>query len=83
VRRRVDRDRRADAAIAPRFSGAGARGQGRVGLLRAITASHRGGAEARSVDVTDLPWTEVDTPEDLRRARALVASGTLESAPRA
>lgn len=29
-------------------------------------------------DVTDLPWIEVDTPEDLSRARELVESGLLE-----
>lgn len=32
------------------------------------------GFEAALVDVSDLPWTEVDTPEDLERARSLVAS---------
>jgi choline kinase len=35
------------------------------------------GLDARLVDVTDLPWTEVDTPDDLARARALVESGVL------
>jgi len=28
--------------------------------------------EARMADVTDLPWIEIDTPEDLQRARAWV-----------
>jgi choline kinase len=38
------------------------------------------GPEARAwaVDVSDLPWTEVDTPEDLARAQALVAEGGLD-----
>jgi choline kinase len=35
------------------------------------------GLDARLVDVTDLAWTEVDTPADLERARELVASGAL------
>jgi choline kinase len=29
------------------------------------------GLDARAVDVTDLPWIEIDTPEDLEAARAL------------
>jgi histidinol-phosphate aminotransferase len=37
------------------------------------------GLDARAVDVSDLPWTEVDTREDLDRARALVASGRLDA----
>ena len=36
------------------------------------------GLDARLVDVTDLPWTEVDTPDDLARARSLVESGVLD-----
>jgi choline kinase len=32
------------------------------------------GLEVRMVDVTDLPWIEVDTPDDLERARAWVSS---------
>jgi choline kinase len=35
------------------------------------------GYDARLVDVTDLPWTEVDTREDLERACALVRAGKL------
>jgi choline kinase len=31
----------------------------------------RGELEARAVDVGDLPWTEVDTFEDLQKARQL------------
>ena len=34
------------------------------------------------VDVSDLPWTEVDTPEDLARARSLAASHPAPAAPR-
>ena len=33
------------------------------------------GLDARSVDVTDLPWIEIDTPEDLERAAGLVKKG--------
>jgi choline kinase len=33
---------------------------------------------AWAVDVSDLPWTEVDTPEDLRAAGELLASGSLD-----
>lgn len=40
------------------------------------------GWPATAVDVSDLPWTEVDTREDLARARALVAGGTLDQASR-
>ena len=36
------------------------------------------GLDARAVDVSDLPWTEVDTSDDLARARALVATGKLD-----
>jgi choline kinase len=32
------------------------------------------GTVADAVDVSDLPWTEIDTPEDLEAARAMVAS---------
>jgi choline kinase len=35
------------------------------------------GLVAGRVDVTDLPWTEVDTPGDLAHARGLIASGQL------
>lgn len=35
---------------------------------------------AEAVDVTDLPWIEIDTPEDLARARDLVESGRLDRA---
>ena len=31
-----------------------------------------GAIDAEAVEVGDLPWTEIDTPEDLERARALV-----------
>jgi choline kinase len=33
-----------------------------------------GGLSAEAVPVGDLPWTEIDTPEDLARAKALVAA---------
>ncbi len=36
------------------------------------------GLLARAVDVSDLPWTEIDTPEDLENARALVRDGRLD-----
>lgn len=35
------------------------------------------GVSGRAVDVSDLPWMEIDTPEDLEAARGLVASGRL------
>ncbi|MCC6554273.1 MAG: phosphocholine cytidylyltransferase family protein [Polyangiaceae bacterium] len=76
---------RVDAAIAPALFEALARAsaEGRVGLYYEAIYGEliAAGAEARSVDVTDLPWTEVDTLDDLRRARALVASGILDPAP--
>ena len=34
-----------------------------------------GGLEARALEVGDLKWTEIDTPEDLRRAREMVGGG--------
>lgn len=36
------------------------------------------GVASWAVDVSDLPWTEVDTPEDLAKAQALGASGELD-----
>ena len=74
---------RVDAALAPALFEALARAsaEGRVDLYyealygELITAGH----EARLVDVTDLAWTEVDTLEDLARARALLASGQLDA----
>ncbi len=36
-----------------------------------------GGMRAEAVDVGDLPWTEVDTAEDLGRAEEMVAAGRL------
>jgi choline kinase len=36
------------------------------------------GLDERLADVTDLPWTEIDTAEDLDRARDLVRSGRLD-----
>ncbi len=35
------------------------------------------GQEAEAVDVSDLPWAEVDTREDLAHARAMVVAGRL------
>lgn len=35
------------------------------------------GLRVEVADVTDLPWIEIDTPEDLARAEALVKSGDL------
>jgi choline kinase len=72
---------RVDASFAPRLfralADAGRRGD--VGLYyEDVYQELLGeGLDARLVDVTDLPWTEVDTPEDLARARELVASGAL------
>jgi choline kinase len=37
-----------------------------------------GGLQARMVDVTDLPWIEIDTPDDLVRARRSVEKGELD-----
>jgi len=36
------------------------------------------GAEARVVDVSDLPWVEVDTPDDLASARRWMNEGKLD-----
>lgn len=33
-----------------------------------------------AVDVSDLPWAEIDTPDDLAKASAMVASGALDAA---
>lgn len=41
------------------------------GVYSQLIAAER--LDAGAVDVSDLPWTEVDTPEDLEVARALVA----------
>jgi choline kinase len=76
---------RVDAAIAPALFEALARASaaGRVDLYYEAIYGEliAAGIEARRVDVTDLPWTEVDTPEDLARGRALVASGRLDGPP--
>ena len=37
----------------------------------------RGGLQAEAANVVDLPWAEVDTPEDLAQAEALVRAGKL------
>jgi choline kinase len=37
-----------------------------------------GGLDARAVDVSDLPWVEIDTPEDLAFARRSIADGRLD-----
>jgi choline kinase len=37
-----------------------------------------GGLAARAVDVSDLGWTEIDTPDDLEAAKRLVKSGRLD-----
>jgi choline kinase len=37
-----------------------------------------GGLSARLVDVGDLPWIEVDTPDDLERATAWLRAGRLD-----
>jgi choline kinase len=36
------------------------------------------GLRARLVDVSDLPWIEIDTPEDLARATVLLGEGKLD-----
>ena len=36
------------------------------------------GMSAHAVDVTDLPWIEVDTAEDLARARQWVEAGRID-----
>jgi choline kinase len=36
------------------------------------------GLFARAVDISDLPWIEVDTPDDLMRAREWVSRGRLD-----
>jgi choline kinase len=38
-----------------------------------------GGLGASAVDISDLAWTEIDTPEDLAKARELVGSGALDA----
>jgi choline kinase len=59
-----------------------AREEGQTGLYYEDVYARlvRAGLAATAVDVSDLPWTEVDTPEDLAAARALVARGGLDSA---
>lgn len=36
------------------------------------------GADARAIDVSDLPWIEIDTPEDLAAARRAIAERKLD-----
>ncbi len=36
------------------------------------------GLSARAVDVSDLAWTEIDTPDDLEGAKRLVSAGRLD-----
>jgi len=65
-----------DAFAAPLFRALrDAERQGRTGLYYEDVYDElvRAGASARLVDVSDLPWIEVDTPEDLERARAWAA----------
>lgn len=54
--------------------------EGRTGLYYEDVWNEllRDGLRAEAIDVTDLPWIEVDTPEDLARARELVESGRLD-----
>lgn len=35
------------------------------------------GTEGRAVDVSDLPWMEIDTPDDLAAARRIVGTGAI------
>ena len=37
------------------------------------------GLDAELVDISDLAWTEIDTPDDLARAKELVRSGRLDA----
>jgi choline kinase len=73
---------RIDAAVSDALFDALARASaaGRVDLYyEAIYAELIAtGIDARLVDVSDLPWTEVDTLDDLAHARALVAAGQLD-----
>jgi choline kinase len=75
---------RIDAALAPALFDALARAsaEGRVDLYYEALYDEliADGADARLVDVTDLPWTEVDTLEDLAHARSLIAAGKLDPA---
>jgi choline kinase len=69
---------RIDASLTPRLFEAIARavGAGRTDVYYEAVYDElvREGVEARVVDVTDLPWTEIDTPEDLDYATTLVRS---------
>ncbi len=73
---------RVDASFAPRLfralHDAGRRGDTGLYYEDVYQELLGEGLDARLVDVTDLPWTEVDTPEDLARARALCESGVLD-----
>ena len=72
------------AEVAPRlFAGLEAAGEaGETSLYYEDVYARmvEGGLDARAADVSDLAWTEIDTPDDLERARRLVASGRLDPA---
>lgn len=72
---------RVDASLAPRLfralTDAGRRGDVSLYYEDVYQELLGEGLDARLVDVTDLPWTEIDTPDDLARARELCASGVL------
>jgi len=67
---------RIDASIAGRLFEALAEAvrQGRTGIYyeHVYDALLGEGVDVRSVDVTGLPWTEIDTPEDLAQAQLLL-----------
>jgi choline kinase len=66
------------SAVAPLFDALGARiAAGNDQLYYEDVYSEliaRGSLSAEAIEVGDLPWTEIDTPEDLARATRLVAA---------
>jgi len=69
------------SAVAPLFRAlSGAVDRGRTDLYYEDVYAELvdDGIDVAMADVTDLPWIEVDTPEDLARARQLVRAGRLD-----
>ena len=69
-----------DVVVSSLFHGLrGARGSGETHLYYEDVYGRLigDGLNAEAVDVGDLPWTEVDTAEDLARAKQMVSAGEL------